>query len=219
LRATGRWGRLSDVVVRLQDTTAQIRVRGAVLLLVGFAYLASRFGLETILGAFLAGAILGLVDRDATMDHPNFRLKLEGMGFGFLVPVFFISSGVRFDLQALFASASSLSLIPLFLLALLVVRGIPALVYRQGIGSRGAVAAGLLQATSLPFLVTATSIGVSLGAMTVATAAALVATGLLSVLVFPLAALIVLRSGAEDDAAHASARVNSDAEHGGVAQR
>ncbi len=75
--------RLGQVLVRLQDTTAEIRVRFAVLLLVAFTALAERFGLESILGAFLAGGIVGLVDRDSS-SHPNFRAKLEAIGYGFL---------------------------------------------------------------------------------------------------------------------------------------
>jgi Kef-type K+ transport system membrane component KefB len=195
----GRSGRLSGVLLALQDTTAQIRVRGAVLLLIAFVALASTFGLEAILGAFLAGVILGAVDRDAMMNHPNFRLKLEGIGYGFFVPIFFVSSGITFDVRALFASASTVALIPIFLLALLVVRGLPALAYRGAIGARRTVVAALLQATSLPFLVTASSIGVSLGVLSAATGAALVAAGLLSVLAFPLAALTLLRSAGGAD--------------------
>jgi Kef-type K+ transport system membrane component KefB len=142
----------------------------------------------------MAGAILGAVDRDTVMNHPHLRLKLEGMGYGFFVPVFFIASGIAFDLEALFASASSVALIPIFLLALVVVRGVPAALYRSTVGARAALAAALLQATSLPFIVTATSIGVALGVLAPATAAALVAAGLLSVLIFPLAALTLLRT-------------------------
>ena len=183
--------RLSTVLVRLQDTTAEIRVRLAVLLLIGFVALAEHLGLETILGAFLAGAILNLVDKD-TVTHPNFRLKLEAIGYGFVVPVFFISSGLRFDLDALLDSPSAFVKVPLFLLALLVVRGVPAALYVPEVGRRGAVAAGLLQATSLPFLVTVTQIGVALGEIRPDTAAALVTAGLLSVVIFPLAALSVL---------------------------
>ncbi|MGH9034720.1 MAG: cation:proton antiporter, partial [Acidimicrobiia bacterium] len=82
---------LDALLTRLQDTTAEIRVRIAVLLLVAFVALAEHLGLEAILGAFLAGAILNLVDRD-TATHPHFRLKLEAIGYGFLVPVFFVSS-------------------------------------------------------------------------------------------------------------------------------
>jgi Kef-type K+ transport system membrane component KefB len=189
----GRSMRLSAVLLRLQDTTAQIRVRGAVLLLLAFVALASRFGLETILGAFLAGVVLGMVDRDAAMTHPHFRVKLEGIGYGFLVPVFFVSSGLQFDLDALTSNPSTLLLVPIFALALLVVRGVPALLYRPVIGDRRTIAAGLLQATSLPFIVAATRIGMDFGLIRAGTGAALVAAGLLSVLVFPLAALTVLR--------------------------
>ncbi len=183
--------RLSTVLVRLQDTTAEIRVRFAVLLLVAFVALASRLGLETILGAFLAGAILNLVDRD-TMTHPHFRLKLEAVGYGFVIPVFFVASGLRFDLKALLDSPSAIARVPLFLLALLVVRGVPAALYASTVGRRQAVAAGLLQATSLPFLVTATAIGVTLGEIRPVTAAALVSAGLLSVVIFPLVAVTLL---------------------------
>lgn len=183
--------RLDAVLVRLQDTTAEIRVRLAIVLLVGFVALAEHLGLETILGAFLAGAILNLVDSDS-MSHPNFRLKLEAIGYGFLVPVFFIASGLRFDLDALLHSPSAFVKVPLFLVALLLVRGLPAAVYTQEVGRRGALAAGLLQATSLPFLVTATQIGVTLGEIRTDTAAALVSAGLLSVVIFPLVALSLL---------------------------
>jgi len=101
LSRLGRSMRLEDVLVRLQDTTAEIRVRFAVLLLVAFVALAERLGLETILGAFLAGAILHLVDRVSLSTHPNFHLKLEAIGYGFVIPVFFVTSGLRFDLDAL----------------------------------------------------------------------------------------------------------------------
>lgn len=189
--------RLDMVIVRLQDTTAEIRVRFAVLLMVGFVALAGRLGLETILGAFLAGAILNMVDRD-TVTHPHFRLKLEAVGFGFVVPVFFVASGLRFDLQALLDAPSAIARVPLFLVALLVVRGVPAALYAKTIGRRKAVAAGLLQATSLPFLVTATEIGVALGEITPVTGAALVSAGLLSVILFPLVAVGLLREEAAE---------------------
>jgi len=195
-----RSARLEMVIVRLQDTTAEIRVRFAVVLLVGFVAMAGRLGLETILGAFLAGAILGMVDRD-TMTHPNFRLKLEAIGYGFVIPVFFVSSGLRFDLRALLDAPSALARVPLFLLALLVVRAVPAALYASTVGRRQALAAGLLQATSLPFLVTATSIGVTLGEITPVTAAGLVSAGLLSVIAFPLLAVTLLRPAREPAAA------------------
>ena len=195
LRA-GRSLRLDAVLVRLQDTTAEIRVRIAVALLIGFVALAAKVGLETILGAFIAGAVLNVVDRD-TMSHPQFRAKLDAIGYGFLIPVFFVTSGLQFDLKALTGSPSALVRVPLFLLALLIVRGLPAALYVRTLGRRGAVVAGLLQATSLPFIVTATTIGVAIHAVRPVTAAALVAAGLLSVVLFPLIALAVARGGPE----------------------
>jgi Kef-type K+ transport system membrane component KefB len=92
LTQVGRSMRLGMVLVRLQDTTAEIRVRMSVALLIGFVATAERFGLETILGAFLAGAVVSLIDRDSA-SHPHFRIKLDAIGYGFLVPVFFVASG------------------------------------------------------------------------------------------------------------------------------
>ena len=184
---------LSRVLLRLQDTTAQIRVRAAFVLLIGFAALAQSVGLETILGAFAAGALLSLIDRDTAMTHPQFRIKLEAVGFGVFIPVFFVTSGLRFDLNALFASASTVARVPLFLLALLLVRGLPAIAYTRLLGRSRALIAGVLQATSLPFIVAATQIGVQIGVVTRASAAGLVAAGLLSVILFPALGLVLLR--------------------------
>jgi Kef-type K+ transport system membrane component KefB len=187
--------RISAALVRLQDTTAQIRVRGAFVLLAAFVVLADKLGLEAILGAFIAGAVLKLVDRDQAMTHPQFRRKLESVGFGVFVPFFFVASGLRFDLHALFASGSAIARVPIFLVALLAARGLPALLYRRLAGARRSVAAGLLQATSLGFFVVAGEIGMELGLISRATGAALIAAGLLSVLLFPLGALGLLRDG------------------------
>jgi Kef-type K+ transport system membrane component KefB len=214
LRGAGRSMRLSDTLLRLQDTTAQIRVRGAFLLLIGFVALAEGFGLEVILGAFLAGAVLSLVDRDRAMTHPQFRKKLEAAGFGMFIPVFFVSSGIAFDLDALLGGASTLARVPFFLAALLVVRGLPALLYRGALAPRQTVAAALLQATSLPFIVAASMIGIELGLIDAATGAGLVAAGLLSVLLFPLAALTVLRGG-EGVTRAAAPSLTDIAPHGG----
>ncbi len=185
--------RIAAVLLRLQDTTAQIRVRGAFMLLVAFVALASLLGLETILGAFVAGVILRFVDGDRMMTHPQFRQKLEAVGFGVFIPVFFVTSGIRFDLAALISSPATILRAPVFLVALLLVRGVPALLYRPLVGSRRSVVAGLLQATSLSFIVAASQIGLELGLITKATGAALIAAGLLSVLIFPLLALTILR--------------------------
>ena len=193
VRRLERLTRLSALLVRLQDTTAEIRVRASILLLIAFTALAQRLGLETILAAFLAGATLRMIDQDQFRTHPNFRVKLEAIGYGFLIPVFFVSSGLEFDLRALLSSSSSLLRLPLFLIALLAVRGLPAVLYRGVVPGRRLVAAGLLQATSLPFIVAATTIGLDLRLISAASGAALVGAGLVSVIAFPALALMLLR--------------------------
>src|SRR5207237_2784296 len=180
--------------VRLQDTTAEIRVRGAFLLLAVFIVLASRFGLEAILGAFLAGATLTLVDRDQGMTHAFFHAKLEAVGFGVFVPFFFVSTGIKLDVASLFHGGSTIARVPIFLAALLAVRGLPALLYRPLADRGGQVLAGaLLQATSLSIPVVAGQIGVDLGLIRPTNYVALVTAGLISVIVFPLVALTLLR--------------------------
>jgi Kef-type K+ transport system membrane component KefB len=185
--------RISATLLRLQDTTAEIRIRAAFLLLAVFVVLAERLGLEAILGAFLAGAILKLVDHDQMLTHPQFRQKLEAIGCGVFVPVFFVATGVGFELNALFANATTLARVPIFLAALLLARGLPALGYKSLTTRTQALAAALLQATSLSFLVVAGQIGVQLDLIRPPVYAALVAAGLLSVLLFPLTALTLLR--------------------------
>jgi Kef-type K+ transport system membrane component KefB len=187
--------RISETLIRLQDTTAEIRVRGAFLLLAVFVALASRFGVEAILGAFLAGATLKLVDHDDAMTHAFFHRKLEAVGFGVFVPFFFVSTGIKLDVSSLFHSGAALSRVPIFLAALLVVRGMPALLYKP-LAERGSqlLAAALLQATSLSIPVVAGQIGVDLGLIRPTNYVALVAAGLLSVIVFPLVSLTLLRN-------------------------
>jgi Kef-type K+ transport system membrane component KefB len=186
--------RIRDTLQRLQDTTAQIRVRGAFVLMVGLVALATQLGLEVILGAFTAGVILTLIDRDEMMTHPEFRTKLEAVGFGVFIPVFFVTSGVSYDLDALTSSGSTILRVPLFLAALFLVRGVPALLLYRPLVPKGKLAvSALLQATSLPFIIAATAIGLDLDLITPANGAALIAAGLFSVLLFPAGALSLLK--------------------------
>jgi Kef-type K+ transport system membrane component KefB len=210
VRGAERSARIRADLLRLQDTTAQIRVRAALALFVGFAAVAEQLGLEAILGAFIAGAIISLVDADRVMTHPDFRRKLEAVGFGFFIPAFFVTSGVRFDLDALTASASNVAMVPVFLVALLVVRGLPAVVYRRVLDGPHTAIAGIMQATSLPFIVAATAIGMDLGLIDAAAGAALVGAGLLSVLLFPVCGLLLLRRSARSGAPTAPAEVEAD---------
>jgi Kef-type K+ transport system membrane component KefB len=184
--------RLSGLIARLADTSAQIRVRLTVLLVAGLALAAEGLGFEAILGAFLAGLLVRALDPDPEAAHPLYPVKLEAVGFGLLVPVFFVASGLALDLRGLMENPAALALVPAFLLALLVVRGVPALAFRRDLDRRELVAVALLQATSLPFLLAATEIGEEMGLLDAATGAGLVVAGLVSVLVFPAVALSLL---------------------------
>ncbi len=126
---------ISRALLALQDTTAQIRVRAAVVLLMGYAALATKFGLEAILGSFLAGATISLLDRDRAMSHQQFRSKLQAVGFGALIPYFFVSTGMSLDVRSLVTDLGPLTRVPVFLAALLLARGLPAVLYRPLLAS------------------------------------------------------------------------------------
>ena len=184
-----RWHWIGRTLLALQDTTAQIRVRAAVALLMTFAALAAGFGHEAILGSFLAGATISLLDRDRALTHQQFRTKLEAVGFGALIPFFFVSTGMSLDVRSFVTSPETLARVPVFLVALLIVRGLPALAYRPLLSSRReVVSAGLLQATNLSIPIVGGSIGVDLGLIRPENYVALVAAGLVSVIAFPITA-------------------------------
>ena len=180
--------------LRLEDTSAQLRVRLAITFALAFAVVAEHFGLATILGTFLAGIIVRRTGQSQASQEV-LHGKLEAIGFGFLIPVFFVSTGVGLDIDALFRSSRAILLVPVFLVALLVVRGLPALLYVRAVGRTHALAAGFLQATSLTFIVVATIIGVETNHQRSSTATALVVAGLLSVVIYPPIALQLLKQG------------------------
>ena len=190
--------RTRHALAKTMHTTAQLPMRLSLLLLVGLVFLAREFGLDLILGAFAAGTVVGLASRGP--DAEPLKVKLEGMGFGFFIPVFFISTGMSFDLRALFEGPGSLFRLPLFLALFLLVRGLPALLlYRRELPERRErVALALFSATALPLIVAITAIGVETGRMRSETAAALVGAGMLSVFVFPLLGLSIRRSARSD---------------------
>ena len=197
IAAGARVPSVSAALLRLQDTTAQIRVRGAFVLLMVFSIVAQRFGLEAILGTFLAGMLLKLADRDDAMTHSHFHEKLTEAGFGFFIPVFFVASGLRLDAGALVSDSSTLLHVPVLVAAIYVIRGLPAVLYSGLLGSRRAVAAGLLQSTTLSFVLIASQIGQELGLLGASDVAALTAAALVSVLVNPVVALAVLGPSGE----------------------
>jgi len=186
--------RLTAALFKLQDSSSQIRVRVAVLLLLALLVVTDDLGLDAILGAFMAGALLSaLTDPEKDEDFGHFRHKLEGLGFGFFIPVFFVATGIGFPVEELFSDASTALRIPLFLLLLFVVRGVPAVLLRKDISRTQVFASALMQSTSLSFIVVATTLGVSIGEVRPINAASLVAAGMLSVLIFPATALAMLR--------------------------
>jgi Kef-type K+ transport system membrane component KefB len=194
------WGPLREVVHRLENTSSQLRVRLAITFALAFGVVAERFGLATILGAFLAGIIVRRTG-ESPASHEVLQGKLEAIGFGFLIPVFFVSTGAGLDIDALFRSSRAIILVPVFLAALLVVRGLPALLYVRTVGRAHALAAGFMQATSLTFIVVATIIGVETNHLRPSTATALVAAGLLSVVIYPPIALQLMKNAVGSEAA------------------
>ncbi len=168
-------------------TSAQLPVRFAILVLAGLVIVARNFGLDAILGALAAGVVVALAspgESGKALTH-----KLEGIGFGFFVPIFFVTTGLRYDLHALLSSTKALLLLPMFLVLFLVVRGLPALLARRDLDLRSRIALGLLSATQLPLVVAIVEIGVRSGRLSLETAASLVGAGMFSVLLFPIVAL------------------------------
>jgi Kef-type K+ transport system membrane component KefB len=161
--------------------------------LVALVALSVVFDLDMLLGAFTAGVLYRLLLSGAPEgDLAVIEGKVEALGYGFLVPIFFIYTGVTFDLGALFASGRTLALVPTFLVLFIVVRGLPSmLVAPPGSSPRDLAATALFGATGLPIIVAVTAIGVDAGDITSGTAAALVGAGMLSVLLFPLIALAI----------------------------
>ncbi len=137
------------------------------------------------------------LDPEPEISHPHYPVKLEAVGFGLLIPVFFVTSGVTLDVSGLVDNPSALAGVPLLVAALLVVRGLPVVAIRGDLSRSEPLGCRALQATSLPFLLTIAPIGIEMGLLERATAAALVAAGLVSVLVFPSLALKLLASSAD----------------------
>lgn len=182
---------LHGLVGATLHTSGQLAVRLVLLLVAALVTLSSVLGLDMLLGAFAAGVLWQtLVGGAPERDREHVEGKIEAVAFGFLVPVFFVSTGVTFELRALLDDTRALVLVPVFVVLMLVVRGLPGLLAAP-VGSSRADrrAIVLLSATGLPIIVAVTAIGVEAGLLAPTTAAALVGAGMLSVLLFPLVAL------------------------------
>jgi Kef-type K+ transport system membrane component KefB len=193
-----RTNRVMAVIERGQETSAQTAVRLTALLLVALLAIAEDFGLDVVLGAFIAGIITKQLV--PTSEQSVLQTKVEGIAFGIFIPIFFIVSGARLDISSILANPS---LLFVFLVLLLVIRGIPQFIlYRRAIPhAKERAGYSLYVATALPIIVAVTSVELASGFMDPSVAAALVGAGALSVLVFPLVAqrLLPKRSDSQED--------------------
>lgn len=192
LAKVDRGTRLFEVLDDLADTASQLRVRFLMVVLFAFVTVATDLGFEAILGSFAAGVLLRFGDREDRLDEAKLRYKIDGIGYGFLVPIFFVTSGVQVDASALLSSPKHLVLIPLLVVGMLLARGLASLSLFSTFDPRRARGAALLAATNLSFMVIAADVGGELGIVDAATGAAMVIGGVVSVLVFPPAAVSVL---------------------------
>jgi Kef-type K+ transport system membrane component KefB len=186
------------VIAIMRETlhsTGQAAVRLALLTLAALVLLAIDVGFDFVLGAFAAGLIVGLV-----LDTPEgrvVRMRLEGIGFGFLIPIYFVSTGLTFDVDSLL-TARGIGLAALFLALLLVARGASALLWYRELGRRDTASLALFAATGLPLIVALVTVGGERGAISASVGASLVGAGMVSVLTYPLLATTIAARRAAD---------------------
>lgn len=194
-------GRLRKAVGATIRSSGQIYVRLALLLVAALAWVASQLGLDFLLGAFTAGMVYRLFLSSAGEEEvATVELKLEAVAFGYVIPIFFVVTGITYDLDALTGSAKAMVMVPLFLVSFLVVRGVPVLLYRKDLPDRNdRRALVLFSATALPLVVAITALGVEAQQMRPSTAAALVGAGMVSVVLFPLLGMAAAGRTARDE--------------------
>lgn len=174
---------LLDLLSRTMTSTGQLPVRICIALQALLVVLAGEFGLNIVLGAFAAGMVVGLTstgDAGALL-----RQKLDAIGYGFLIPIFFITAGMKFDMTVIWSSPLALIQVLCLMGMLILVRGAPLLLYDRVIAPGDKLPFALYSATGLPLIVVISEIGVSSGLMDASRAALLVAAGMASVVVFP----------------------------------
>jgi Kef-type K+ transport system membrane component KefB len=201
--ARARPPHLLRVLQETVHTTGQAAVRASILLLGVLVLLAAEVGFDFVLGAFAAGLVVGL-----TLDSPegaSVRMRLEGIGFGLLIPIYFVVAGMNFDLDS-FLTPAGLALGALFLGLLVVVRGTPSLVWRRELGARNTLGLALFSATGLPLIVAVVGIGTDRGAISAEVGASLIGAGMMSVLLYPLLAIRLAGARAANDGEAATTR-------------
>lgn len=190
--------RVVELLGRTLDSSSQLPIRIAVLLIALLVWVASELGLDLLLGAFVAGLVVRLANK-GEQAHV-IEQKLSSVAFGVFVPIFFVVSGMSFDLDALTSKPITLLRLPLFLGLFLVVRGVPVLLfYRRDLSRAQLLPMVLLSATALPLVVAITEIGLDAGRMKPENAAALVGAAMLSVLIFPFVAFMLRRRHPDEE--------------------
>jgi Kef-type K+ transport system membrane component KefB len=185
--------RLRSIITEGQDATGQVMLRWSVVLLFVLLVFASKFGLDVVLGAMLAGIVLRGWIKRMGVDSKGLEDKFDAVGYGFFIPVFFVSSGMTLDIRGI--AANPLRLVAFFLL-LLAIRGLPSLlIYRKVLPLAQRVQMTFITATAMPLLVALAEIGLRDGRMLPSNAAAIVGAGALSVLVYPQVATAVAKRG------------------------
>jgi Kef-type K+ transport system membrane component KefB len=174
------------------SSSGQFPIRFAVFLTISFALFGQSLGLDLVLGAFVAGAVLRtLLPEDL---HDDLMQRLSAVGYGFLIPIFFVTSGTELDIAALAGSQTAIALIPVFVAMMLLARGVPALIlYRDTLTVRQRIALAFHSGTQLPLVVAIAAIAVDQGAMPGWCGASLVMAGVVTVIVFPGIAALALR--------------------------
>lgn len=178
-----RGPRVRQLFEELGQATTQIRVRGSFALILIFVALAEGLGAEVILGAFLAGAVISKLTGHGSQD---LRHKLDAIGYGFFIPIFFIMVGVNFDLPELLTSGRGLLLVPVLVVAAYVVKLVPALVFRFEHGWRETVAAGALLSARLSLIIAAAAIGVRLNIISDAVNSAIILVAIVTSIISPI---------------------------------
>lgn len=193
LAARAQPPRVVAMLSRHMESSAQLPVRVALLFIVLLVLLAQSLGLDVLLGAFAAGIVVRLFS--AGGEIAAVRGKMEAIGFGFLIPIFFVVSGIQLDLGVFIDNPSSLWRVALFLVLMLVARGAPVfLLYRKVLTPTERIPMALLSATGLPLIVVITSIALAEGKMLPVNAVSLVTAGMLTVLLFPAVGLWRMRA-------------------------
>ena len=182
-----RSSRLIDILTRTMQSSGQLPVRICILLQILFVALAAKFGLNIVMGAFAAGIVVGLAIKGE--EGELLRHKLDAIGYGFLIPIFFIVAGMRFEVSALWSAPLAPIQVALLSALLVLVRGVPVFLYKKELTPEEKLPFALYSATGLPLIVIISEIGVSSGLMPPDRAAILVSAGMISVLLFPILAV------------------------------